>query len=115
MKLDKTTKVLLIISVVIAVVLMPSFLISAILCLKDLRIQLFILFILMAIFTTFIGVVSVLFLMKKKKKWLIADGIAWLAFAVCVYLNGGSPMFVMLLCVPYAYLLIHLLPKWSEL
>ena len=53
--------------------------------------------------------------MKKKKKWLIADGIAWLAFAVCVYLNGGSPMFVMLLCVPYAYLLIHLLPKWSEL
>lgn len=114
-KLDAVTKGLMIISMLIAGSIGSSQVVSLIVLFGEMAVTTRVIFGLFAVFTTLIVVSSVLFLIKKKRIYIIFDGLGWVAFSVCVYCAGGSPIFAVILMVPYIYTVFRVIPNWKQL
>lgn len=114
-KIDVFTKILIIVNMLIAVDIGLSRLISLIFYFSVLEANSRIIFGLLAVINILIIIGSVLFLVKKKKIYIILNGIGWLLFFVCVYFGGGSPIFAIILTLPYIFAVLRIIPKWKQL
>jgi hypothetical protein len=109
------TRVLIIVSTVIALAIGSSQVVSLILYFDIMSVNSRIIFGMFAVVNVLITISAVLFFIKKKKIFVILDGIGWILFSACIYFGGGSPIFAALLIMPYIYAVLRIMPQWKYL
>lgn len=114
-RIDRFTRILIIVSTIIALAIGSSQVVSLIVYFDVMAVNSRIIFFLFAVVNVLITVSTVLFFMRKKKIFVILDGVGWILFSACIYFGGGSPIFAMLLIMPYIYAVLRMVPQWKYL